>query len=140
MFNSNVNLPTDNIYKFLALFGLILTIFGGYLFNSTHNNFNNNLMNYAISLSKLELVEKPNSHEKMQIKTLEKKIELLRTDKSFYMLFSSFFLALGLILIVYGFFRWQFYLQPKLDTLLELQLEKAKVELRNAKRKKFQRK
>ncbi|EJG1014297.1 hypothetical protein OMR72_004603 [Vibrio parahaemolyticus] len=140
MFSSNTSMPTDNIYKFLSLFGLVLTIFGGHLFNSTHNSFNDNLMNYSIDLSKLELIENPNSHEKRQIQMLEKKIELLLADKPFYMGFSSFFTALGLILMGFGFFRWAFYLQPKLDELLELQVEKAKIEVKQAKRLKFQRK
>ncbi|MCC4854861.1 hypothetical protein LMH78_03515 [Vibrio lentus] len=140
MFSSSARMPTDNIYKFLALFGLVLTVFGGWLFNSTHSNFNNNLMGYSIGLSKLELIADPNSHEEHQIKVLEKKIELLKADKPFYMGFSSMFTALGLTLMGYGFFRWFFYLQPKLDELLELQVEKAKLEVKEAKRLKFQRK
>ncbi|MEL0606922.1 hypothetical protein [Vibrio echinoideorum] len=140
MFNSNANVPTDNIYKFFAILGLVLTVFGGYIFNSTHNNFNNNLFKYAINLSKLELIEKPNLHEEMQIAALEKRIELLKADKPFNMNVSSFFVALGLILMSYGFIRWHFHLQPKLDELLDLQLKKARADASGNKHIKFKRK
>jgi len=140
MFNSNTNLPTDNIYKFLAIFVLVLILFGGYVFKNTHNNFNDNLFKYVINLSELELIEKPNSHVELQIEALEKKIELLKANKTFYMAFSGMITGLGILIMFYGFTKWHFHLQPKLDELLDLQLEKARAEVRNNKIYRFKRK
>ncbi|KJF97453.1 hypothetical protein UB34_13155 [Photobacterium leiognathi] len=73
MLSSSANIPTDNIYKFLTLFGLVLVIFGFYIFTSTNDNFNNKYIDSLISKSKLELIKDPNSYELKQIEALEKK-------------------------------------------------------------------
>lgn len=140
MLSSSANIPTDNIYKFLTLFGLVLVIFGCYIFTSTNDNFNNKYIDSLISKSKLELIKDPNSYELKQIEALEKKIELLVADKPFYIRFSTIITAFGTSFMVYGFKKWYFDLQPKLDELLDLQLKKAKAEVKEIQNKKLPRK
>ncbi|PSV88263.1 hypothetical protein [Photobacterium leiognathi] len=140
MLSSSANIPTDNIYKFLTLFGLVLVIFGFYIFTSTNDNFNNKYIDSLISKSKLELIKDPNSYELKQIEALEKKIELLVADKPFYIRFSTIITAFGTFFMVYGFKKWYFDLQPKLDELLDLQLKKAKAEVKEIQNKKLPRK
>ncbi|WP_217520012.1 MULTISPECIES: hypothetical protein [Vibrio] len=130
MISSNMNLPTDNLYKFLALFGLLLTVTGCYMFNSSYTNFNNEYISSIVELAKYENIEKPTKYEVTQKKALEKIIELLKANKPFNLNVSMFVIIIGLITMFYGFCRWHNKLQPKLDELLDLQVAKAKLEVR----------
>ncbi|ELM0326635.1 hypothetical protein Q3047_004097 [Vibrio vulnificus] len=130
MISSNMNLPTDNLYKFLALFGLLLTVTGCYMFNSSYTNFNNEYISSIVELAKYENIENPTKYEVTQKKALEKIIELLKANKPFNLNVSMFVIIIGLITMFYGFCRWHNKLQPKLDELLELQVAKAKLEVR----------
>ncbi|OCH01841.1 hypothetical protein A6D98_02990 [Aliivibrio fischeri] len=129
MFSSSANLPTDNVYKFLAIFGLLLVFFGGYIFNSSLNSFNEQYIKLILEKSELEGIKTLNDHVEMEKKVVDKKIELLKSNKPFHSNFSGFLVVFGFVTMLFGFHRWFFYLQPKLNQLLELEIEKSKLEI-----------
>ncbi|MBM5203042.1 hypothetical protein HYN74_22530 [Vibrio parahaemolyticus] len=124
MISSNMSLPTDNLYKFLALFGLLLTVTGCYMFNSSYTNFNNEYISSIVELAKYESIEKPTPYELRQKEALEKIIELLKANKPFN-------LNVSMSVIIIG---WHYQLQPKLDELLDLQVAKSKLEVQQLKK------
>ncbi|ELB2044562.1 MULTISPECIES: hypothetical protein [Vibrio] len=134
MISSNMSLPTDNLYKFLALFGLLLTVTGCYMFNSSYTNFNNEYISSIVELAKYESIEKPTPYELRQKEALEKIIELLKANKPFNLNVSMSVIIIGLITMFYGFYRWHYQLQPKLDELLDLQVAKSKLEVQQLKK------
>ena len=47
----------------------------------------------------------------------------------------SFFIALAIVFIFFGFWRWYSRIQPEQDRLIEMQLEKVELEIKLLKKK-----
>lgn len=127
---SKVPLPTDNIYKFYALFGLLLLIASFYLFMSNYNDQRARQYNRLIEISKLEAISSL-SKEQASLKELlytQEKVD--KENRKYYSKWISFLIALSIVLIGYGFIMWQFIVQPKQDKLLDLNTEKLEIELK----------
>ena len=82
MYN-RIPLPTDNIYKFYALFGLLIVIFslGSFLYvNSVSNNL---IYEYAEEFSKLKSLprEALSLKEEVRLSLIEKKLNISESDK-----------------------------------------------------------
>lgn len=126
---SRIPVPTDNIFKFYALFGLLLFVFscGALLFvNSSTNSF---LSSAYTELEGLKQLENPSRVEKARIDILERKMDVSKSDKGF---FSSALAVLGVGAISgmgYGFLKWHTVVQPVLDESAKVQLEIAKLQL-----------
>lgn len=124
-----IPLPTDNIYKFYALFGLLLVIFVIsaviYLNQSTNELIFSSELEYEI----LKTIKNPTPVDLAKIKQIEKKIEIILTNKKFMVNSIGVLLAIALIAIVYGFFKWHLEVQPLQDEIMRSQLEKLKHEL-----------
>ncbi|WP_435262672.1 hypothetical protein [Tenacibaculum sp. nBUS_03] len=119
------NLPTDNLYKFLALFGLVLIIFSSYNFNKTISEayqFEDNL-NLKKSLHELESFEKIKDSLNLKKSKLEidkdyKLYERIvkKIPKIFYSHISL--LLVGVILSFAGFILWYIKTQKLNDKIL----------------------
>ncbi|HCA08207.1 hypothetical protein [Chryseobacterium sp.] len=69
------DIPTDNLYKFIAIFGLAIFALAIYIFVNNQQSFENSIVNSNLNHSKI-LLEKSQNDSKRII--LDEKIEMLR--------------------------------------------------------------
>lgn len=126
---NRIPVPTDNIFKFYALFGLLLFVFacGALLYVNTTSNA---LMFESIpELEALKEFETPSRSDLAQIAVLERKIEITNSNKKFYYNVISVLGGLGFLMAIVGFGVWHTRIQPILDETAAVQLEIAKLHL-----------
>lgn len=131
---SRIPLPTDNIFKFYALFGLLLFIFscGSTLYVT--RSANEVVFSIAPELEGLKQIEKPTPAEIIRIVVLKKKLEITLSDRKFLTYSVGVIAGISLLLIIYGFRKWHIGLQPVLDRTAKVQLEIAELQLEKLKR------
>jgi len=127
---SKIPLPTDNIYKFYALFGLMLLItsFLAIVFvsNSTNEKLHDLVKEYeAIPGLDEEKEETPLA------KFIEKRIAVEVENKKTFILSLGTTSGIAVLFIWYGFRQWHTKIQPKQDEYFDLQLQKLKQEIEN---------
>ncbi|CAZ96801.1 hypothetical protein [Zobellia galactanivorans] len=129
------NLPTDNLYKFLSIFGLILFVFGTYLYNTKPNEIYLKVDDYNVKNQILKTNTEKDSiinlhqeliNEKIKLNVLEEQInrDIKRLPKELKMY--SVIAIIGLIMIGFGFFKWYFKTQYYNDKILKNESEKLK--------------
>ncbi len=120
------NLPTDNLYKFLALFGLVLIVFSSYTYSTTIERaylFEDNL-NVKKQLHKLDSLK---AQPMDSLKIERSKIELNKDFKEYRRIIKRikpisnlflflFFLGFGLSFL--GFYKWYYKTQKLNDEIL----------------------
>ncbi len=125
---SKIPLPTDNIYKFYALFGLMLLITSilGVVWLSTSTN------EKLYSLVK-EYEAIPGTKEEKEksdlAKVIEKRLEVQVSNKKLFLQGLGLTIGFAIMLSGYGFRQWHTKIQPKQDEYFELQLEKLRREV-----------
>jgi len=119
-----IPLPTDNIYKFYALFGLIIIIFSIGSVIYINESTNNVLFNAIIDIETLNSIKNPSTIDTAKKGVLEKKVQIATADKKFFIPNISAISFLGLILVFYGFKKWHMEIQPIQDEIAKLTLEK----------------
>lgn len=132
-----VPLPTDNIYKFYALFGLTLFITTIAAFLYLHKTTNELLFDAIVVSEELSSKETPSPTDLKRKEVLEKKIEIAVADKKAFNTALEIIAAFSLVAMFIGFSQWHIVIQPKQDRLLDLQIEKAERELSPPTRKPF---
>ncbi|BAK76493.1 hypothetical protein NH8B_2107 [Pseudogulbenkiania sp. NH8B] len=128
---NKIPLPTDSIYKFYALFGLLIFIFC--LGSSLYITRSTNELIFAstIEYETLKSTTKPTAIEATKQKVIEKKVELALSDKKFFMAVLGFVAGFGVISMFYGFVKWHREIQPIQDETARLQLEKLRHEVKS---------
>lgn len=121
----SIPVPTDNLHKFMATFGLVLIVFsvGAMIFayNSAHREL------ISIAETYLALEDKTGKSVQEMKELLEKRIDILASNRVFYLFLLTLPFAVGWVMAWTGFERWR-KLQPLHDELLELQVVKARIE------------
>lgn len=135
--DSRIPLPTDNIYKFYALFGLALLIASMAAFLYVHKSTNEMAFGAAIEYEELNTKEHPTSIEKKRKELIEKRVEIAIKDRDLYNYTLSALMGVGIFFMVFGFWKWHTVVQPKQDKLFDLQIEKAEQDLRKPQREPF---
>jgi len=126
---NQIPIPTDNIFKFYALFGLLLFVFSAgsiiYVTRST------NELAFQAAIEVETIRQNPNSSavDKAKMQILEKRLKIAATDKNFYVITIGVFFGVSIILMYYGFRTWHKYVQPVQDEMAQLQLEKLRHEV-----------
>lgn len=128
--SQKVPIPTDNIYKFYALFGLALLFVCMIGFVSIYNTNLDRSFGIYQELEVLKKVKEPTSSQSIRIDILERMNELIPANKNFYMTIINGAIGLCITLIGFGFWNWQFKVQPLQDELLAKQLEKTELEIK----------
>lgn len=131
-----LSIPTDNIYKFYAIFGLVLFVFSIASMIYTNKNTNELIFSSAIEKENLLLTPNPTTVEKAKLLAIEKRLDISLKDKSFFNNALSIFVAIGTYLSFWGFMKWVKVIQPIQDETAKLQLEKLRIEVNNMKKKK----
>lgn len=126
---SKIPLPTDNIYKFYALFGLLLFIFSVGAMLYLHDSTNDFLFNAIVEEERLKAIEKPTVIESAKQKILTRRIEIIMNDRVFFINCLGVLVGIAIILASYGFMKWHREIQPTQDEIMKLQLEKLRREV-----------
>lgn len=135
--DSRIPLPTDNIYKFYALFGFVLLISSMAAFLYLHKTTNELIFEAAIAVEELEAKESPNKVDTKRREMMEKRVAVAVKDRDSFNCVLQVVLSASLVLMGFGFWEWHFVVQPKQDKLLDLQIQKAEEELKPPPRSPF---
>jgi hypothetical protein len=129
---SPIPLPTDNIYKFYALFGLSLFIFcvGASIYNVYHSN--ETVFQSMIESAAITDTNSPEAVVKKQV--LEKRYELAVEDRKGFDKILTRFGIIGMLMMFGGFLLWQFITQPVQDEIAKLQRDKLRYEVEQLKK------
>lgn len=134
---SKIPLPTDNIYKFYALFGFVLMISSMAAFLYLHKTTNELIFEAVIAVEEVAAKDKPTSVDTKRKEMMEKRVAVAVEDRDVFNKILSAVLGVALCLMVYGFWQWQMEVQPKQDRLLDLQIQKAELDLKKPAREPF---
>lgn len=127
---NKIPIPTDNIFKFYALFGLLLFVFSaGSIIYVVHTT-NELAFQAALEVTALKQIPNPTAVETAKIQILEKRLGIASADKDFYLLSIQAMFIGSLVLMFYGFFKWHNDIQPLQDEVAKLQLEKLRYEVK----------
>ena len=127
---SKIPLPTDNIYKFYALFGLLIFLSSAYAFTNLYQNYNERSFKRYIDLEVLKSIEVLSPDQVATKKVLEEQRKIDASDKRIFINALSFIFSISLFLMGFGFYRWHSKIQPQQDKTIEKQLEKMELEIR----------
>jgi hypothetical protein len=125
----SIPVPTDNIYKFSALFGLVLIVSGVFSFSATYTLSLEKKIKYVEAMIVLEA--KP-SRTKLEDDTLalnRRLVEVTRSNEQTANYGLGVLIALGIVLSVYGALGWHKIIQPRDDEITRLQRDKLEAEI-----------
>lgn len=129
---SKIPLPTDNIYKFYALFGLLILLTTGVMFFIRHTEYNNMAFERYIPIEVLKAKDILSADEIRKLYILQQQQLISTSDKDFELgTYLFLFFSFGIFFTTYGFYQWHTKIQPRQDKLLDLQLRKAEYDLNN---------
>ena len=128
------SIPTDNIYKFLALFGLAFTLFLIGLLVYLVNSSNEVILNAHVQAAELQTNEKRSPRAQATLDAIEKRVEITVADKEFGQWVLRISLGCSLYLMGFGFVKWARAVQPLQDELMRVQLELQKLQLEKLRR------
>lgn len=127
--DSKIAIPTDNIFKFYALFSLLVFVFslGAVLY--TNKAANELAFSSLVEIETLKQDPLPSPSQKMRLSALNRQLEISQSDRKFYLVFLSILAAVAAYGIYYGFKKWHKEIQPVIDENARVQLEIAKLQL-----------
>lgn len=126
---SRIPLPTDNIYKFYALFGLLLAIFSVGASLYVNNSTNELLYEIAVDYETLKADPARSPSQEAHFKVLQSKLEISKNNKAFYIMALGVVAGIGVLMMCYGFRKWHTEVQPTQDEIARLSVKKLKQEL-----------
>ena len=122
-------IPTDNIYKFACIFGLVLIVTSVFSFATSYSwSLDRKIRHYEATLL-LEAKEQRTKAEDEVLAMHKKLIELTRSNEKSANNSLLFVLVLGIALSFYGAWKWYSLIQLRDDELMTLQLRKLKIEV-----------
>ncbi len=103
-------------------------------FLNIYNSYNEKAYERFIELKVLEATKEitPRQAAEKELYEIQNKIE--KENKKFYMECIGFLMALGIVMMLYGFYFWEKKIQPKQDEFQELMMNKTRYEMKNNKR------
>ena len=128
---SRIPLPTDNIYKFYALFGLLLIIFSLGARVAVNNNVWTTATTSAESAYAVLKLNPGNlsSIDDKRVRIYQQRIDsAIDQARTFRHLLNGLG-SVGCLLLVFGFRQWHTKIQPVQDEMLQLQVEKLRREV-----------
>lgn len=131
---NKIPIPTDNIFKFYALFGLMLFIFGTGSIVYVTRSTNELVFRSVTELVELGQAEKPSPVDAAKRQMIEKRLEVAAADRKFFQYALGGLVGIGFVLMCCGFQAWHTKVQPMQDEAARLQLEKLRHEIKQLKR------
>ena len=126
--DSRIPLPTDNIFKLYALFGLLLLIFSIASALYVNKSTNDLIFETAVNYETLKEAKKRSASQEVHFKLLQKKLEIADSNKSFFIFCLAFIAVLGSLMMWYGFKKWHTEVQPIQDEIARLNLKRLRRE------------
>jgi hypothetical protein len=124
-----IPLPTDNIYKFYALFGLLLAIFGTGATLYVNKSTNDLAFEIAVEYETLKADPVRSVSEEVRFQVLQKKLEIAKNDKNTFLFGLAAVIGVGILMVWYGFKKWHTEVQPIQDEMARLNLRRLKREM-----------
>ncbi|WP_226687507.1 hypothetical protein [Stutzerimonas stutzeri] len=130
---SKIPLPTDNIYKFYALFSLLLLIFslGAVLY--VQKSANEQAIAILPDLEELKEAKELSTKDELRKQILERRLEVVLSDKKFYQKALGVIIGIAISGIWFGFSQWHKVIQPLQDEHAKIQLEISRLQLEKLK-------
>lgn len=130
---SKIPVPTDNIFKFYALFSLLLLIFslGAALY--IQRSANELAIAVLPDLETLKQAKELSPRDEVRMHVLDRQLEVSASDKKLFLQGLGFLMAISVVGIWHGFRRWHTVIQPLQDEHAKVQLELAKLQLEKLK-------
>jgi hypothetical protein len=123
-------IPTDNVYKFYAPFGLVVMLTTVIMFFVRAEYYNAGAFDRYSPIQTLKSKKTLSDDEKLQLFILEKKEAISHSNQKLELgIYFFLFFFFGVSLTVFGFYQWHTKIQPKQDKLLYLEIQKAQKEL-----------
>jgi hypothetical protein len=132
--DNRIPVPTDNIYKFYALFGLLLFVFSCGAFLYINRSSNEVVFAAVPELEALRHNASPSTVDSAKIAVLEKRLEINKANKQFYQQAIGVLLGSSILAIIFGFLKWHYAVQPVLDRTAKAQMEIAELQLAKLRR------
>lgn len=130
-----VPVPTDNIYKFIALFSLVALIFSAWQMLSITAAANEVALKIYPEIEELKSIDTRSRVQEAKLVILERQLEVVVEDRRTLTWVLTGIVAFACFGIIYGFGAWHYRVQPLVDAhnraqleLLLLQVEKLKLE------------
>ncbi|MCS4291945.1 cell division protein FtsB [Comamonas sp. BIGb0152] len=130
-----VPVPTDNIYKFIALFSLVVLVFSFWQMISVTTASNAIVMKNYPEIEELKSLDVRTRAQEAKLAVLEREKEVVVKDRKLFVNILSGVIAFAFFGIIYGFWVWRREIQPMVDAqnkaqleLLQLQVEKLRLE------------
>lgn len=126
---SKIPIPTDNIYKFYALFGLLLIVFS---FGSTlyvNKSSNEQMITLLVEIETLRQEQPPTAPQQLRQAIAQRQLDIAKSDKEFFRWALVALGMVGTLGLMYGFGKWHKEVQPVIDESARVQLEIAKLQL-----------
>lgn len=126
---NRIPLPTDNIFKFYALFGLLLVIFGIGSTLYVNKSANDLVFEFAVEYETLKADPLRSVSQEVRFQILQKKLGVAKSDKTLFISILGVINGIGIFMVWYGFKKWHTELQPIQDEMARLNLKKLRREL-----------
>ncbi|MCQ2036578.1 hypothetical protein [Stutzerimonas kunmingensis] len=130
---SKIPLPTDNVYKFYALFSLLLLIFSLGAFLYVQQSANEQVIEILPELEVLKEVTEPSTKDAVRKQILERQLEVIASDRKFFNRSLGVIIGIAISGICFGFLRWHWVIQPLQDEQAKIQLEISRLQLEKLK-------
>lgn len=124
-----IPVPTDNIYKFLATFGLVVMVVSLTLMFVNSRTANQVVFDSAQAYYDLKSNEDPLIEEREEL--LNKQVQVAVSNREHGKWILAIIFAIGFYSSCFGFYRWYRNVQPVHDEILELQKRKLELEIRS---------
>lgn len=121
--------PTDNIYKFSCLFGLVLIVSAVIAFASIYSSSLERKIVYVQAVIALESKAERTKQEEENLKLNRLLIDVTKQNEDLSNICLGVVIAFGLLLSGYGARQWHRTIQRRDDQLAELQIQKLQAEI-----------
>ncbi|MGU1977967.1 hypothetical protein ACSES0_27755 [Pseudomonas aeruginosa] len=126
---NKIPLPTDSLYKFVALFSMTIVIGAFYLAFYAGESSNAVVYEKWSELASLQSLEKPNAEQAARKEMLERKIEIAVENRKTLVKLAAFLAGVGTLGVYVGFAFWIRKQQKVADQIAENQLELSRLQL-----------
>ena len=125
----SIPLPTDNIYKFVCLFGLALIVTAVFSFVSTYTSLTAQTMRHAENIIHLEAKSNRAASDDELLKLYKAASEEGNEAGALAYKYLAKLLLAGIFISITGAVLWLFRIQMRDDGLVKLQIKKLELEI-----------